>query len=1060
MTEENATAFERTAQLLAETPISDNLLWILHWGSDENGQPSILQKMKSVLLRENGMASILVCGRYGVGKTSFLKALQNSITSSIKPRLEDQNDVTLLNLWLSMPQITNNQAIPADVAVISAIIERLCGHARNDNAEPPAGPRIKLDPKVCMELQTRLDDLWRFNEEGDARSATTEREPPRPCRMAGSGSVVSRNYRSSNLEEYIDYALGWDQSAPNEIGRMLVVYLDDVDRCNLHVPEALIRLLLRFRGAKSVRFVIACDRALMERGVERWMGANGVDDNGNIYVTANSSLEKYLDEIVIIPDLSCTPKQNVTPPQDYLLGRPLAEILEKLRDHKGGAEPILSTYHGDNASPILAEYLFTSLCRKLDEPVLIEAPPEISHPPTPDATEPPPEELPLEPQSIDPDDHAVNHSATGENRDQERKQNIGKNPAGENISKTDTNAEYSKTLLQKLTLIGRALHDLADIDPKARLLRLKPPHRDLGGALTPRQFKFYLRTCLSETLPMQMRPAEALLQQIFRPFKNMRDNEPELFRFVCAAAQSALAAAPLGGSSQTVPGLALKLFYGQLEATCRASVTLPLDGLAKAWPRQHDECVLLLKLLVATARETVNQPAVLERTTIGDNAALPPPSNVLLSVGDPKFVTWVEGIFHRKPNGNSVAAQVSSFQDIALEAYRSGRGGVAEAVVAYVATFLNAHMPFFDADSAASLSNLAVLINDSKGFEAACDRLFDAANKLSPDATNIALFYAEFLLDVRASQNRRASILQASYRDISALQGKISSLLPSSSRGLDRKQLFFAEILRIRLRCPIDDSDLNLDEELCDLVLRWAAFLLSSVKDQEATPISRLHGAIEALIGSSGANIKRKARILGLLWGAALKISPPIPAWEFVRRIANWYVGESETSSSEERFGCRMNVGLLLDPLSVDESSMGMIWTQTLSVTSRRMPKDHMSRRRVAMGLLVAYHAYGQDAAWSERADRAWANVGGKGRCTDKLLDAELEDADHVLLHTFLETEISSEKASSLVELVKFVFPDDADSPIVSIDQLASEEHWQDWDNVQQTIASIVDAYK
>ncbi len=119
-----------------------------------------------------------------------------------------------------------------------------------------------------------------------------------------------------------------------------------------------------------------------------------------------------------------------------------------------------------------------------------------------------------------------------------------------------------------------------------------------------------------------------------------------------------------------------------------------------------------------------------------------------------------------------------------------------------------------------------------------------------------------------------------------------------------------------------------------------------------------------------------------------------------------------------------------------------------------------MSRRRVAMGLLVAYYSYGQDTTWSERADRAWANVGGKGRCTDKLLDAELENADRVLLHTFLETENSSEKASSLVELVKFVFPDDADSPIVSLDQLASEEHWQDWDNVQQTISSIVNAYK
>lgn len=316
-------AEELRRRLEEDTPLRPEALWRAYWG-EEKGSVKLIHMLAWDLLQADHSRAILVHGSYGTGKTAFLNLLQQRLRQLVPnlPGFENQTR-HLYCLWLHMPVLTSSIQTSAMAAVMGAIV-----HFISENTTCSEDQRDHLF--------SALDDLWRMEADicmssRDADPCTPHSVAPRPTRMAGfsEGTRSTRVYRANTLELLIDTTLGWSarpvcQEAggatqkgsertegdppPNDrgaasLGHKLVVFLDDLDRCEKRVAKDVVRLLLRFGPTRGVHFVLASDWEVLNHGVQAWMTDHGSTAQGEPLVVANSALGKYIHHQVDLPSL-------------------------------------------------------------------------------------------------------------------------------------------------------------------------------------------------------------------------------------------------------------------------------------------------------------------------------------------------------------------------------------------------------------------------------------------------------------------------------------------------------------------------------------------------------------------------------------------------------------------------------------------------------------------------------------------------------------------------------------------------------------------------------------
>lgn len=293
---------------LAERPVNQDDLWIACWGSVEwrsHPIPANIARIAHDLIEAEHSRTILVHGRYGTGKSSFMKSLRAQM-----------DDRVVTTVWADMPSITSHIDSSALAAVMILIAKEL-------QEMPKTGC-----PEDC-DLGQALEDLWVI----EARAMRTACNdpcdttiPPEPNRMVGTERGQGRRFVLANtLERKIEQCI-----KSMGASKQLVVFLDDLDRCERKVAMDVVRLLLRFGSVSNVHFVLACDWDVLEQGVKDWMHQHGKADDGVPLVTANSALEKYVHIPVELPGM------GATAPAWKSKGNKIPDIMRSVLELKSG----------------------------------------------------------------------------------------------------------------------------------------------------------------------------------------------------------------------------------------------------------------------------------------------------------------------------------------------------------------------------------------------------------------------------------------------------------------------------------------------------------------------------------------------------------------------------------------------------------------------------------------------------------------------------------------------------------------------------------------------------
>lgn len=485
--------------------------------------------------------------------------------------------------------------------------------------------------------------------------------------------------------------------------------------------------------------------------------------------------------------------------------------------------------------------------------------------------------------------------------------------------------------------------------------RVRECYRDLFACMTPRQIKSFLREQLLVSAGENdtENPVIAMLKALFHPIWKVWRDENAAFRVLGHTARAALALSKESQKSINeqgkLSGPATDLFHLQLQAMAGSSSVLSTEDVRACWPRKSEERALLLNLLdLATA----NVKLVANKSGGGES-----------------FPDWVRRQFGARPKGLGVAEQVSSFQDMALDRYRQGDATALQAVAAYPDLFLDRHIKFFDASTAASLSNLAVLISDVPGVEVQCDRLFQAAVKLARNDSRIPFYYVEFLLDVLTDAARRER-LPAGDDAIAQANAILDAI---QDNDLEPKDRIYRDILIYRLKAKPDDTRESQMAGVWSLVKKHADVLVSGMRE----PASRLSDLLDAVVGKGGASLSAKEPLQGVIWAAQVKAGKP--GWAVAAQIANDLVGESSDGANEEKVGLRMNAALVVDPdlLAAGEGArLAAIWSQTGALLFRLYRTAEKSR--IALAFLACL-AYGGGAQAFERMRQVWGRLGEAG---------------------------------------------------------------------------------
>lgn len=264
---------------LAEQPVDQGDLWVAYWGADERNKhvPANAARIARDILAAIKSRAVLVHGRYGTGKSSFMQNIRSQLEGEVIP------------LWIDMPSLTSNIDSTALAAVMLCIAEKL----------EKERERLNFGVDSCCFSQA-LEDLWRIEVKSLASRCSDPCKPtvpPEPNRMAGTVHGTGRRSIAANtLEKSIDQCLSTMKSK-------LVLFLDDLDRCEKGVAMDVVRLLLRFGTTSNLHFVLACDWDVLEHGVKEWMDHHGKALDGEPLVTANSALAKYIHLPVELPPM-------------------------------------------------------------------------------------------------------------------------------------------------------------------------------------------------------------------------------------------------------------------------------------------------------------------------------------------------------------------------------------------------------------------------------------------------------------------------------------------------------------------------------------------------------------------------------------------------------------------------------------------------------------------------------------------------------------------------------------------------------------------------------------
>lgn len=545
--------------------------------------------------------------------------------------------------------------------------------------------------------------------------------------------------------------------------------------------------------------------------------------------------------------------------------------------------------------------------------------------------------------------------------------------------------------------------------------RVRAHYRDLFACLTPRQIKSFLRERLLAAVGENEDPAIAMLKTLFHPVWKAWRDERAVFQMLGHTARAALA---LSRESQKITnehgklsGPATELFYRQLEAVAGRSNVLSAEDVRACWPRKSEERALLLNLLdLAT---TYVEPIAHKSGDYED------------------FSDWVRRQFGEPAHGVGVAEQVSSFQDVALAKYGQGDKKALQAVADYADLFLDQHTKFFDASTASSLSNLAVLINKVPGAEAQCDRLFQVAVKLARNESRIHFYYVEFLLDVLADKARRERL--PAVNDAIARAGTI--LTAFQDKDLDPKDRLYRDILIYRLYAKTDDTRESRMAAVWSFVKKHAHVLISGMRE----PSSRLNDLLDTVVGKRGVNLSAKEPLQGAIWAAQVRTGNP--GWAMAIQIANDLVGEGASNSNEEKVGLRMNAALVTDEgllKSAESAHLAAIWSQSGALLSQR--QGAAAKKRIALAFLACL-AYGGDAQSFERMRNSWERIRESGdgwRTASGWL--RLVDQSHLPLAVAVVNEAQRDKSLKSMRDAVFLpeYP-----PIATPDAVAEEMGWK-----------------
>ncbi|MEM7248471.1 MAG: P-loop NTPase fold protein [Acidobacteriota bacterium] len=956
----------RLLTVLEETPVDDVRMWRAAMGAvPDASTPQLIQSLAAACAAGRAGTSVLVHGVYGVGKSSFMRALQGRIK---------ELDSGAVCCWLHMPVLTAAVPCSALPIVMASMVDELKQNASKQNAE-------EVDEELTDLLKV-IDNLERI--EGVEREDVDGGVPFRPARLAP--GTIDAHRAANTVERAIESLL-------KERGWRLNVFVDDLDRCPRSIAVDIVKLLLRFHGMTRVSIVIACDREVLEDAVDSWMGSFGHGEDGRPTITANSALVKYLHHFVAIPELSQEVHPSYLGEHAGVLGELQGELVELLD------ETLERAPEGVSGDVRLIDVFFHDVLRTVGrEELRIERVPvepnldvdleelvQAQREPNQEASLPAfPGEIATMEGELVPGGESDNGDLKKSDHGTLEKSEYGALKKSEHVASKD--ADFLATSTSLLEFLQRVLWCLDD-----GKYRVRDEFLGLARNLTLRQLKFLVREYYLGS--SQERPEATLLQSLFRPVWQMREHEPELYSMLEATAVRLLHRS--GARASRLDGLDLKTFESQLRRVTKMSLSLEEDGMQRCWPARRMERELLVNVLHA-----LSVGASRGRRSPGDGASLSGAASVGKDL--PDFVSWVEERVGASPLGFSIASRVSSFQDLLLQQVADPEQRWLH-VAAYHDTFLEAHRRDFTRATATTISNLAVVIDDAPSLEPQCDELFRLAQELDPSEARIALYHVDFLRDVLGERGRLQHLLESEhYESAEAVVAHARKVL--SRRMGDEHNRLHARTLEYCLnvfeevggRSGSDSLILRLGFEM---IREIKPTLITTAQSGDSENIYR----VSAALSWAAENATNKLRVVTLggcvMWGFAEEAGAP--TWAPRLQVANKAVAESRTRSEDERCGMGLNRGLLLDPQCLERASssrLAAIWSQS-AIVVRFLPKTADTQRRVALALgLGLIYADGLNHQFAQRLTKAFPAEGGNPEDSLHQVMA-LVRANHAELH-------------------------------------------------------------
>jgi hypothetical protein len=1080
----------RLAHFLAEGPTENSFLWRARWGSDDGVIPKITARLVDDIEAARSSRAILIHGRYGTGKSSFLKSIERQLSLTNAERKQP----IARTLWLHMPVLCGRSGASALADVMAAIVEELHAPHFEFELQPDDDASNRADSfQQLADIEIAMADLWRLESGETVASKNSDVAAPRPSRMSAAAAPLhQRVVKANTLEKMLDAFL---QATKSD----LVVFLDDLDRCHNQVACDVVRLLLRFGNTGNIHFVIASDRDVLEQGVRDWMHSFGGENGDGPIVTANSAIEKYLHHLVELPDLSFFISTHDAIVVDDIKRTGLLDYVDKDADSQRRDSTLADKYFTELIRFVfapteqdLAELGVKALARQTFRRDLTSRNIDVNvHPGRGD----------LAVRSA-----AINYPEN-EGADVLTNRTLLQEPMSGEKDKSRDNENFDSAV-EKLNWLSIfftfARVEPVPLDPSSDQQSNDAPWRGrarlndkyfwLFAHLSLRQLKHYLRERLTGGAGNgEEAPESGLLRSIFHPFWRLYRDERDLCNCISTLAANVLRAsdasrrqryATHAHTSINLDATAIRHFAVGVTALIGQSSVMTAEHWKETWPRKSRERGLLIALLalldgsggsssaIGQDRPTfaTSQPepsydrsssssefrySTYEQSDVSvDNPPSVKPEPKIINARELgiEFAAWARKSLGASIRGQSVADMVSSFQDIALEVSRTADESHAHQIVdEFTKKWMPRLKPFFESATGLSLSNLAVMIDDEQQYVESCDALFEAATPLvqrGSGANRVPMFWADFLMDTVADPSRLDTLLLSGrYLTKSAIKDQVRYLLNegTDSTRFDLRERLHHAILGARLESEGGDQAKQIAafQELVDV---QGTLFVDAAREADATSAARLADAIRGALGQSPAAIRERVRVLSQCW-RDIEIAQTEGGWiedgSWTVRIqmANALVGVTRDNSPDETLGLRLNAGLLCEDVVLrnDNDRFSAIWSQSGSaLANRKGGVTHDLRRRDAVLIaMLTSERFGGGQFWLQRTLKVLASLKMKISATD---DKELL----VLLRKEISVESllrvdSCFESSDFNALVELVFDPFTVTPIVTFAEFEME---------------------